>query len=147
MRSNPLQTSALIAIAATGITHLVLSEKRHRDHIVLETARMHQRLLAAQVERPGLRAMWDSLTHLDPAERRLHVHRNAWVSAWEVMLRVGTLSPNQVRSAAEALLADPGAQKWWARVRDERAQHAADRHARRFHALLDTAYQGETGTL
>lgn len=147
MRSNHLMNTALVVIAATGITHLVRSERRHRDRTVLETARIHQQLLAAQVERPGLRTIWGTLAHLDPAERRLHVHRHAWVSAWEVMFRVGTLSADQVRSAAEAMFADPGGKKWWERVRDERAQHAADRCARQFHAILDATYQGETGNL
>lgn len=147
MRSNRVNAAALLVLAGTGLAHLVLSERRHHDRTVLESARMHQQLLAAQVERPGLRAMWGSLTPLDSTERRLHIHRNAWVSAWEAMYRVGALSPAGVDGAARALFAAPEGLHWWARVREERARAAVGRRARRFHALMDTAYQDETGTV
>lgn len=138
---------ALLTLAASGIAHLFLSERQHRDRTVLEAARIHQQLLAAQVERPALRAMWGSLAPLDSAERRLHLHRNAWVSAWEAMFRVGALAPAAVDVAARALFATPEGLHWWARVREERARAAADTRARRFHELMDTAYQDETGTV
>lgn len=147
MRSNHLMTGAILAVSAVGITHLVLSERQHRDRTVLESARMHQQLLAAQVERPGLRAIWGSLTPLDPRERRLHVHRNAWVSAWEAMYRVGALSADGVHGAACALFATPEGLEWWVRVREARASAAGDERGRRFHALLEAAYQDETGTV
>jgi hypothetical protein len=147
MQSNRLTTALLLATAATGVAHLVLAEQRHRDRIALESARIHQQLIAAQVERPGLRAIWGSLAHLDSPERRLHLHRNAWLSAWEVMFRVGTLSTAQVREAAGALFATPDGQTWWARIRGERVQHATDRRGRQFQALVDSAYQDETGTV
>ena len=147
MRCNRVTGAALLAVAATGIAHLVLSERQHRDRTVLEAARIHQELLAAQVERPGLRAMWGSLDPLDPGERRLHLHRNAWVSAWEAMFRVGALTPAAVDGAARALFATPEGLHWWARVREERSRAAADTRSRRFHALMDTAYQDETGTI
>ncbi|MBK6012610.1 DUF6082 family protein [Streptomyces sp. MBT53] len=147
MRGNRVTTAALLTIAGTGIAHLVLSERRHRDRTVLESARIHQQLLAAQVERPGLRAIWGSLTPLDPGERRLHVHRNAWVSAWEALYRVGALSADGVHGAACALFAAPEGLEWWVRVREERARAAGDERGRRFHALMEAAYQDETGTV
>ncbi|WP_326759095.1 DUF6082 family protein [Streptomyces phaeochromogenes] len=147
MRSNRVMTAALLTIAGTGIAHLVLSERRHRDRTVLESARIHQRLLAAQVERPGLRAIWGSLTPLDLRERRLHVHRNAWVSAWEALYRVGALSADGVHGAACALFATPEGLEWWVRVREERASATGDERGRRFHALMEAAYQDETGTV
>lgn len=147
MRSNRVTAAALLTLATTGIVHVVLSERRHRDQVVLETARMHQQLLAAQVERPGLRVMWGSLAPLDSAERRLHLHRNAWASVWETMYRVGALSRAGVDSAARAVFVTPEGQHWWARVRDERARGMGDARSRRFHVLMDTAYQDETGTV
>lgn len=145
MRSNRVTAAALLSLAGTGLAHLVLSERRHRDRTVLETERMHQQLLAAQVERPGLRAMWGSLAPLDSTERRLHLHRSAWVTAWEAMYRVGALSPSAVDGAARALFATPEGLHWWARVREERARAAVDTRAHRFHTLMDTTYQDETG--
>ncbi|MDN0193855.1 DUF6082 family protein [Streptomyces sp. S.PNR 29] len=147
MRSNRVTAAALLALASTGLMHVVLSERRHRDRSVLETARLHRQLLAAQVERPGLRAMWGSLASLDSTERSLHLHRNAWVSAWEAMYRVGALSPDGVDGAARALFATPEGLQWWARVREERARAATDKRARRFHVLMEIAYQDETGTV
>lgn len=147
MRSNRVTAAALLTLAGTGLAHLVLSERRHRDRTVLETASMHQQLLAAQVERPGLRAMWGSLAPLDSTERRLHMHRSAWVTAWEAMYRVGALSPAGVDGAARALFAAPEGLQWWTRVREERARSAVGARARRFHMLMDTAYQDETGTV
>ncbi|MDH6624359.1 hypothetical protein M2271_002161 [Streptomyces sp. LBL] len=147
MRSNRVMTATLLTIAATGIAHVVLSERRHRDWTVLESARIHQRLLAAQVERPGLREIWGSLTPLDPRERRLHMHRNAWVSAWEALYRVGALSADGVHDAAGALFATPEGREWWIRVRERRAHAASDSRGRRFHRLLEAAYQDETGTV
>ncbi|CAM5677004.1 hypothetical protein SALBM311S_02114 [Streptomyces alboniger] len=147
MRSNRVTAAALFTLAGTGLAHLVLSERRHRDRTVLETARIHQQLLAAQVERPGLHAIWGSLTPLDSTERRLHMYRNAWVSAWEAMYRVAALSPAGVDGGARALFATPEGLCWWARDREERARAAAGTRARRFHALMDTAYQDETGTV
>lgn len=145
MRSNRLTNAALLALAGTALAHTVLSHRRHRDRTVLATAHIHQQLLAEQIARPSLRAIWGSLDPLPPAERRLHLHRNAWVSAWEAMYRVGTLSPDGIHGAALALFATPDGQKWWTRVRDARAQAADDAYARRFHSLVDTAYQDETG--
>ncbi|EST27420.1 DUF6082 family protein [Streptomyces roseochromogenus] len=145
MRSNHVTAAALLALAGTGIVHVVLSERRHRDRTLLETARMHQQLLAAQVERPSLRAIWGSLAPLDSAERRLHLHRNAWVAAWEVMYRVGALNPAGVDGAARALFATPEGMQWWTRVREGRARAAVDERARQFHSLMDTAFQDETG--
>ncbi|WP_158697956.1 DUF6082 family protein [Streptomyces prunicolor] len=147
MRSNRVMTAALFTIAGTGIAHLILSERRHRDWTVLESARIHQRLLATQVERPGLREIWGSLTPLDPRERRLHVHRNAWVAAWEALHRVGTLSADGVHDAAGALFATPEGREWWIRVRERRAHAASDGCGRRFHRLLEAAYQAETGAV
>lgn len=147
MRNDRATAAALLAIAGTGIVHLVLSERRHRDRIILETAQMHQQLLAAQVDRPSLRTMWGSLAPLDPTERRLHLHRNAWVSAWEAMYRVEALSPAGVDRLARALFATPEGLRWWARVRDARARAAVDTRARQFHDLMDTACQDETGTV
>ena len=137
--------AALLTLAGTSIAHLLHNERRHRDRTVLKTARLHQQLLAAQVERPGLRAIWGSLGPLDSTERRLHLHRNAWVSTWEAMYRVGALSPAGVDGAARSLFATPEGLRWWARVREERASAAVDTRARRFHTLMDTAYQDETG--
>lgn len=145
MRSNRVTAAALLSLAGTGIFHLILSERRHRDRTVLETARMHQQLLAAQVERPALRAMWGSLAPLDSTERRLHIHRNAWVSAWEAMYCVGALSPTGVADAARALFATPEGLHWWTRVREDRARATVDKRASQFHALMDTTYQDETG--
>ncbi|UIX34485.1 DUF6082 family protein [Streptomyces sp. GQFP] len=147
MRSSRLTSAALVALAGTAITHMVLTHRRHRDRTVLEAAHLHQRLLAAQVERPGLRAIWGSLDPLEPAERRLHLHRNAWVSAWEAMFRVGVLSADGVHGAALALFATPGGQKWWTGVRDSRAQAVGEGYAHRFHTLVDTAYQDATGDI
>ncbi|WP_405814189.1 DUF6082 family protein [Streptomyces sp. NBC_01390] len=147
MHRSRLTSAALLTLAGTALAHTVLSHRRHRDRTVLETAHLHQHLLAAQIERPGLRAIWGSLDPLDPAERRLHLHRNAWVSAWEAMYRVGALSADGVHGAALSLFATPGGQKWWDRVRDARAQAADDTCARRFHTLVDTAYQDETGAV
>ncbi|MFJ1602585.1 DUF6082 family protein [Streptomyces sp. NPDC088253] len=147
MRSNRVMTAALLTIAGTSMARLVLSERHHRDRTVLESPRIHQRLLAAQVERPGLRAIWGSLTPLDPSERRLHVHRNAWVSAWEALYRVGALSAEGVHGAACALFAAPEGLKWWIRVREERARAVGDERSRRFHGLMEAAYQDETGTV
>lgn len=145
MPSNRLTSAALLALAGTALAHTVLSHRRHRDRTVLATAHIHQQLLAEQIARPGLRAIWGSLDPLDPPERRLHIHRNAWVSGWEAMYRVGTLSADGVHGAALSLFATPDGQKWWTRVRDARAQAAGDACARRFHSLVDTAYQDETG--
>lgn len=145
MRSNHLTSAALLALAGAALAHTVLSHRRHRDRTVLATAHIHQQLLAEQIARPGLRAIWGSLDPLSPAERRLHLHRNAWVSAWEAMYRVGALSADGVHGAALALFATPDGQKWWTHVRHTRAQAADDAYARRFHSLMDTAYQDETG--
>lgn len=128
MHSSRLTSAALLALAGTAITHTVLTHRRHRDRTVLEAAHLHQRLLAAQVERPGLRAIWGSLGPLEPAERRLHLHRNAWVSAWEAMFRVGALSADGVHGAAISLFATPDGQKWWTSVR---GTHAPRRPATR----------------
>ncbi|UXX94210.1 DUF6082 family protein [Streptomyces sp. AD2-2] len=147
MRSNRVMTAALFTIAGTGIAHLVLSERQHRDRTVLESTRIHQRLLASQVERPGLRAIWGSLTPLDPRERRLHVHRNAWVSAWEALYRVGAMSANGVHDAAGSLFATPEGREWWIRVREKRAHAASDARGHRFHRLLESAHQDETGRI
>ncbi|RSN18746.1 hypothetical protein DMH25_00355 [Streptomyces sp. WAC 01325] len=46
-----------------------------------------------------------------------------------------------------ALFATPEGLHWWARVREERSRAAADKRTRRFHVLMDTAYQDETGTI
>ncbi|MGW2998708.1 DUF6082 family protein [Streptomyces sp. NPDC001155] len=142
-----MTAAALLAVAGTGIVHLVVSGRRHRDRIVLETAQMHQQLLAAQVDRPSLRTIWGSLAPLDSTERRLHLHRSAWVSAWEAMYRVGALSPAGVDRAVRALFAAPEGLSCWARVRDARARAAVDTRARQFHDLVDTVYQDETGTV
>ncbi|MGW1053508.1 DUF6082 family protein [Streptomyces sp. NPDC002521] len=145
MRSDRVTAAALLAIAGTSIAHLVLGERRHRDRIVLKTAQMHQQLLAAQVDRPSLRTMWGTVAPLDSTERRLHLHRNAWVAAWEAMYRVGALNPAGVDGAARALFATPEGLQWWARVREGRARAAVDERARQFHSLMDTAFQDETG--
>ncbi|WP_405848384.1 DUF6082 family protein [Streptomyces sp. NBC_01518] len=147
MRSNRVMTAALLTIAGTGLAHVVLSERRHRDRTVLESARIHQRLLATQVERPGLREIWGNLIPLDPRERRLHVHRNAWVSAWEALHRVGAMSDDGVHDAVGALFATPEGREWWIRVRESRAHAASDSRGRRFHRLLEAAYQIEAGTV
>lgn len=148
MNTHRVTAAALITLAATSIAHLIRSERRHRDRTVLATARLHQQLLTAEVARPGLRAVWGSLAPLDGAERRLHLHRNAWVGAWEAAYRAGALSSDGVACAARALFATPEGLQWWARVREDRAHTAADdKHARHFHALMDIAYQDETGTV
>jgi hypothetical protein len=147
MHTHRVMVAALLTLAGTSIANLVRNECRHRDQVVLKTAHLHQQLLATQVERPGLRAMWGSLAPLDSTERRLHLHRNAWVSAWEAMYCVGALSQAGVDGAARALFATPEGLQWWARVREGRGRAAAGKRALRFHVLMDTAYQDETGTV
>ncbi|MDO0936557.1 DUF6082 family protein [Streptomyces sp. DG2A-72] len=140
-------TIALAVTAAASTAHVVLSERRHRERIALTAARIHQRLLADQIERPELRTMWGSLEPLDEAEQTMHLHRNAWVSMWELMHRLGLMPAAEVRSAAESLLTSPEGRAFWKRVREDRMPAAKNRREYRFHTLIDGVYQDMTGEL
>lgn len=134
-------------LVATASAHFAIRIHHHRQLTTLAAARMHQQLLAAQIDNPVLQEVWPGLATFDVNERAQHLHRNAWLSAWEAMYGAGVLSGDHVRATARSFLADTGGQTWWKRVRDRRAEAATGGPARRFHRLIDAVYQDETGTL
>ncbi|MFI7337002.1 DUF6082 family protein [Streptomyces sp. NPDC050085] len=138
---------ALAAVAAIGLAHLAAGERQHRQRLRLDGARLHQQLLADQITHPELAVLWGRLSDLGEDGHRLDVHREQWIRLREALFSTRCLTEAGLRTAARAFFAAPANQQWWDRVREDRAEMATERAARRFHCLLDTGYQDESGTL
>ena len=130
---------AVLAGVVVGAVGIALAERRHRDRLRIDTAAMHQRLLADIATDPEHQKLW-AHDGDDPGEMALFVRANRQLSLTQTMYRVRVLDDATLRVAAENLMKREGVRLFWDRFGAFRAQEAATRRDRHFVEITDQAH-------
>ncbi|MGA5441954.1 DUF6082 family protein [Streptomyces griseoincarnatus] len=136
----PMKTSnAVLVASAVGAVGLWLAERRHRQRLALDTAHMHQQLLADIAADPGHRAIW-ATNGLSDEENVSLMHCNRLISFLSVKFRVGLLDRAALRVQARALMERAPYRAYWSRSGSFREEEAMDRTDHTFNAILAEEY-------